>query len=310
MRSSGFKSIAIPVLIIIAGFAAIVSLSGYLERHHPPLPPDYEDSDLSMNGSKLKGFALGFEGLMADWYWMRSLQYIGGKIDKSESDINIDDMRSLNPKLLYPYLENATDLDPHFIAAYSYGAMVLPAIDAQKAIELTNRGIANNPSEWRLYQHLGYIYWKMGKYDKSAESYETGSRIDGAAPFMRMMAASMQTIGGSRSTAREIYRQMLTGADDEQVKLTATRRLYELASLDEREAIDKVLADFQTKNGRCAASFGEIMTALMPVKLPDGRVFSIDSSGRIVDPTGAPYLLDKQSCRSQLDRAKTGIAIQ
>ena len=310
MRSSGFKSIAIPVLIIIAGFAAIVSLSGYLERHHPQLPPDYEDSDLSMNGSKLKGFALGFEGLMADWYWMRSLQYIGGKIDKSESDINIDDMRSLNPKLLYPYLENATDLDPHFIAAYSYGAMVLPAIDAQKAIELTNRGIANNPSEWRLYQHLGYIYWKMGKYDKSAESYETGSRIDGAAPFMRMMAASMQTSGGSRSTAREIYRQMLTGADDEQVKLTATRRLYELASLDEREAIDKVLADFQTKNGRCAASFGEIITLLMPVKLPDGRVFSIDSSGRIVDPTGAPYLLDKQSCRSQLDRAKTGIAIQ
>ena len=243
----GFKEhvIVLPAVILIAGFAAVVWLSSFIERNRPPLPEGYSDSDLSMNGSRLKGFALGTEGLIADWYFMRSLQYIGDKmLTRKVGTLNIDDLSDLNPRLLYPLLNNATDLDPHFIAAYSYGAMVLPAVDKEKAVELTAKGIAKNPDSWRLYQHLGFIYWKLHRYDKAAESYEKGSTIEGAQPFMKLMAASMKADGGSRETARSIYQQMLDGSDDEQVRITAVRRLNELDSLDERDAIDKIMTDF------------------------------------------------------------------
>ena len=194
-------------------------LSGFIERQRPQLSDDYGDADLTMNGSQLKGWALGAEGLMADWYFMRSVEYIGYKMLNSKKEsVNIDDLRDLNPRLLYPMLENATDLDPHFIAAYSYGAMVLPAIEPQQAIALASKGIANNPDSWRLYQHLAYIYWKLGQYEKASEMYEQGSHIAGAAPFMQLMAASMKTEGGSRETARTIYREMLAGTDDEKVR--------------------------------------------------------------------------------------------
>lgn len=305
------KSVVLPVAIIVAGFPAVFGLSHYLSDVRPPLPESYEDSDLSMNGSKLKGFALGFESLMADWYWMRSLQYIGGKIVRTKTEnVNMDDLRSLNPRLLYPYLDNATDLDPHFIAAYSYGAVVLPAIDPEKAIAITNKGIANNPKEWRLYQQLGYIYWKLGQYETAAEAYEKGARIPGAASFMSLMAASMKTEGGSRATARKIFRQMLDGSDDPAVRITAQRRLQELDSLDEREAIDNALAEFRSRNGRCAASFGEIYQALMQVRLPENHDFRIDRSNRLVDPTDAPYLLDKENCRAKLDAEHTGLPLK
>lgn len=310
MSSSTIRSIILPLVIIAAGFAVVIGLSGYLDRNRAELPADYEDSDLSMNGSRLKGFALGFEGLMADWYWMRSLQYIGGKIINAKSEINIDDLRDLNPRLLYPYLDNATDLDPHFIAAYSYGAVILPAIDPDKAIAIAQKGIDKNPTEWRLYQHLGYIYWKLGRYSEAADTYEKGSQIAGSIAFMKLMAASMRTEGGSRATSRAIYQQMLADAQDEAVTITAKRRLMAIDSLDDREAIDRVLADFKEKNGRCANSFGEIGSILMQLKLPEGRMLSVDSARRLVDPSNTPYLLDKENCKAKLDPEKTLIAIE
>ena len=310
MIASVLQKIILPAAIIVAGFAAVVPLSGYVSSMRPQLPDGYDDTDLSVNGSRLKGFAFGMEGLMADWYYMRSLQYIGDKIVKSTSEvINIEDLRDLNPRLLYPLLENATDLDPHFIAAYSYGALVLPAIDPEKAIDLATKGIVNNPAEWRFYQYLGYIYWKLGRYENAAETYGKGSQINGAAPFMTMMAASMKTEGGSRETARAIYRQMLDGSEDEQVKITAERRLQELNSLDEREAIDRVLADFKERSSRCATNFSEIMSMLITVKLSGNKDFSVNSANQLVDPTGAPYLLDKENCRVRLDAERTKLPI-
>lgn len=310
-QDSILSKFVLPAAIIISGFASIFSLSGFIERSRPPLPVDFADSDLSMKGSRLKGYAFGAEGLIADWYFMRSLQYIGDKLlSRRDGIIDIENLRDLNPRLLYPMLENATDLDPHFIAAYSYGAMLLPAIDPEKAIELTAKGIVNNPDNWRLYQHLAFIYWKIGRYDKASENYEKGSQIAGAAPFMKLMAASMKTEGGSRETARTIYREMLANSDDEQVQITATRRLNELKSLDQRDAVDKVLAEFKEKNGRCANSFPEIMPMLMKIDLPGDNEFLIDNANRLVDPTNAPYLLDKENCTVKLDAEHTGLPMK
>ena len=291
---------------IVLGFAAIFGLGNFLEKALVPFPEDFDDGDLAINGSRLKGFALGMEGLIADWYWVRSLQYIGDKMIKSGSDFqNIDDLSVLNPRLLYPYLETATDLDPHFIAAYSYGAIVLPAIDPTKAIAITEKGIANNPNEWRLYQHLGYIYWRIGNYEKAAATYEKGSQIADAAPFMKMMAASMLTEGGSRDTSRKIFQRMLDDSDDQNIRLTMTLHLNEIDSLDERAAIDAALADFRQKTGRCASSLNEIFPMLRGIRLPGERDFRIDAANRLADPTDAPYLLDKENCRAALDLEHT-----
>jgi hypothetical protein len=124
---------------------------------------------------------------------------------------------------------------------------------------------------------------------------------------MKLMAASMKKEGGSRETARAIYREMLIDSDDEQVRITAIRRLKELDSLDERDAIDNALLDFKTANGRCANNLGEVMPALARVDLPGENEFEIDKTNRLIDPTGAPYLLDREKCRAALDLAQTGL---
>jgi tetratricopeptide (TPR) repeat protein len=298
----------LPALIIAGGLAAVGALSGVINSARPPLPQGFADTDLTMNGSRMRGFALGSEGLIADWYYMRALQYIGDKLIQSpDMDIDLGDLRPLNPRLLYPMLQNATDLDPHYIEAYTYGAVVMPAIDSQQAVALAHKGISNNPGSWRLYQHLAYIYWKVGQYEDAAQTYERGSEIAGAPPFMRLMAASMRNEGGSRETARAIYSQMLDASNDDQVRITAQRYLYELDSLDDRDAIDAALARYREKNGRCVSDLREIMRDLTAVRLAHGRDFRVDKNDRLVDPTDAPYLLDTVNCKAVLDRDHTGV---
>jgi tetratricopeptide (TPR) repeat protein len=294
------KDITITALVFILAFAAVVGLSGFVESSRPMLPKGFEDSDLSMEGKRLKGYALGTEGLLADWYWIMSLQYLGSKlVENSEADVNLDDLTSLNPRLLYPYLDNATDLDPSFYAAYSYGAIVLPAIDPQKAIDLTEKGIRNNPDKWRLHQYLGYIYWKEKNYEKAAETYEAGSKISGAPPFMRQMAALMRSEGGSRDVARAMYQQMLAEAEDEQSKRNAQLRLYEIAATEELEAVNGILVSANAA-GRCPSRLAEIFPQLGRLQLPYDGEFRIDRSGSLVDPSGVPYEFDQAQCRVKL----------
>jgi tetratricopeptide (TPR) repeat protein len=297
--------------VILAGMVLVFVLSNFLASQRRLDPPPNDTDELTLQGSRLKGFVFGAEGLVADWYWMRSLQYIGDKVLNSpDENINIGDLRSLDPRLLYPYLNNATDLDPHYMPAYSYGAVVLPAIDPELAIKIAEKGIAANPGEWRLYQYLGYVEWQLNRYDKAADVYDRGSRIDGAPTFLKMMAVSMRTAGSSRETARSVFRQMYEHSGDEQTRLFAERKLEMLKSLDERDAIRHAMNTVKERTGRCPAAWAEIIPLLHDVKLPGGNDFRIDANKNIVDPSGAPYLLDQETCDVLLDKKTTKIPLQ
>lgn len=306
IATSKLKKILLPLVITACGFAATTTLDGYLKTVKPELPLDYIDADPTFDVAKMRGFTLGLDGLIADWYWMRSLQYLGGKIATKEGFINIEDLREFNLKLLHPYLNSATDLDPQFMAAYSFGAIVLPAVNPEQAIAIAKKGIANNPGEWQLYQHLGYIYWKLKRYTEAAQTYEQGSLVAGAPPFMKMMSAAMKTEGGSRNNARAIYRQMLESTD-ENIQNTAALRLKQIAALDEIEAINNTLVKRKEANGRCVNSLSEIHASLAKITLPDGNDFRINTANQLVDPTDAPYLFDAATCTVKLDPGKTGI---
>lgn len=287
--------------LIAAGMLSATLLTGYIERVRPAIPESFNDEDLSVQGSRLKGFSFGMEGLLADWYWMRGLQYVGEKVIGANLEVlDIENLKPLNPRLVEPYLRNSTDLDPHFMAPYFYGAIVLPSIEEQKAIELTQKGIVNNPDEWRLYQYLGYIYWKLGRYDEASKVYSRGARIPGAAKFLNLMAAAMQSKGGSRETAEAIYRQMYEEGDDNNIKYAALLRWQRLMALDEMEAINATLAEMKEKRGRCPGSPREIVPQLRGVKLPESRDFHFNRQGDLADPRGDAYRINA-GCKVELN---------
>lgn len=275
--------------VIVAGMVSVVFLSRWIDSHRPA--PVQETADqLYLSANTVRRMSLGFNGLVADWYWMRSLQYVGQKILEVPVEIPIDSLGQLNLTLLAPLLDTATTVDPQFKEPYLYAAVVLSDVEPERAVQIMKKGIAANPSVWRFHQHLGFIYWKQKNFQAAGETYSQGAAIPGAPPWMEAMKAKMIADGGSRDVGREIYRRMFEQAEDAEVKEMARWRLLQLDSLDQRDGLRKVLSFYQSKAGRCPNSWKEIEPALRSLR------FKVDTSGAPVDPSGTPYVLIQSGC--------------
>ncbi|MDT5268914.1 MAG: hypothetical protein QOH49_1100 [Acidobacteriota bacterium] len=281
-------------LLVVAGLAASFGLARWLDARRPAEDPFASYEEPYLKPETARRMSLAFNGLAADWYWLRSLQYVGRKVGAYRGAFTLDDMRALNMRNLGELLEQSTALDPQFMAAYEFGAVVLPSIDRDAAVRLVERGIQANPQEWRLYHHLGYIHWQAGRFREASEAYEAGARQPGAPAWMNVMAAQMNVQGGSRAVAREMYRRMYEGAADEQVRTLAVMRLAQLESLEERERIGQVLSDFRARASRCPADWREVAPLLRAARL------RLDATGAPLDPSDVPYVLDAAACDVKL----------
>jgi tetratricopeptide (TPR) repeat protein len=174
--------------------------------------------------------------------------------------------------------------------------VILPELNQDEAIALLNSGIAANPSSWRLYQHLGYIYWQRKDYSQASDVYAAGAKLPGAPAWMAALSARMKAEGGSREAAREMYRHLYEASNDEAMKEMVTKQIMRLDSLDERDVIRRVLTDYRTQSGRCASSWRDVAIALRAARL---RLET--SSGAPIDPSAKPYRLVKNGCDVELD---------
>ena len=292
------RSLAL-ISILIAGLGASIALARVMDLRRVA-DQNQSDETLYVSGPTAKRLALGFNGLAADWYWMRSLQYVGRKIvhfeDTHDAHVSFSTLADLDLRLLPSLLKVSTSLDPQFMAPYEYGATILPEINSDQAIDLLNFGIAANPKAWRLYQHLGYVYWKRHDYQKASELYTTGGKLPGAPPWMLAMGARMKGEGGSRNSAREMYQHLHDSSNDKAVQDMVEKQMMRLDSLDDREMIRQVIAAYREKNGRCPSSWREISSQLGEVRMMSApnstRALKMDATGAPLDPSGVAYWLE------------------
>jgi len=174
----------------------------------------------------------------------------------------------------------------------------------QHAIRLTEKGISANPEAWRLYHHLGYIYWRQGEFQKASEIYGQGAQIAGAPFWMEGMKAKLLSEGGSRSTAREIYTRMYEQSNEEQTREMARKHLMHLDSLDQRDALRKLFATYKARSGKCPDSWRELEPVFRSVRIP------MNQAGAPLDPSGAPYILQAGACEVELDPKQTKVPLK
>lgn len=211
--------------MLILGLGLSVAAQSWMDASRPASAAIAESLYLA-SGETLKRASIGFDGLLADLYWIRTIQYFGENLERQRTTKAEIDVREMS--LLKPLLKLTTELDPQHIAAYRFGAFFLPYSDPDEAIRLTNQGIRNNPDEWRLYQDLGLIYWKLNRYREAGEAYQRGGEIKGAPEWMKTMAAMMIARGGDRATARELFERLSQESSDEFIKQVCEEQLKQL----------------------------------------------------------------------------------
>ena len=229
----------------------------------------------------LKRLSLGYSGLLADIYWTRAVQYFGSRHNQGAQSYD----------LLAPLLEITTALDPQLVVAYQYGANFLapkPPNGAgmpQRAIDLVEFGIRNNPDDWRLYYEDGFIhYTELKDYAGAAEAFARGAQVPNAHPFLKLLAGRMAEEAGSLDTARMMWTTAYQTTSDNAIRANALAHLRALQVDEDVATLESLAARYKEKTGQFPARFSDLETAGFmrgtpldpfghPYKLmPDGRV--------------------------------------
>ena len=239
----------------------------------------------------VRKLSLGYNGLMADIYWTRVVQYFGGR----------HHAKSKEYLLLSPLLDITTTLDPQLIVAYQFGSTFLAqnppegAGDPKAAVRLAERGIANNPGAWRLYYQLGFIYWQeLHDSSSASEAFYKGSRVPGALPWMQVMAAALAQTGGERDKARYLWTNILRDSEDTLLKSNAVKRLRALDSDQAVEVLQGEVDRYTEMHGQPPNSWGALIAAKQLRGVPRdpmGNLYAL-RNGRVEvgDPDNFPFI--------------------
>ena len=261
-----WTAVTLVVLLVVA-----VTLQAARDRLAPPREPDVPTLWLQ-SPVATRRIMLSFTDLAADVYWMRAVVHYGGE------------RRSVGAAgryaLLYPLLDMATTLDPHFDVAARMGAIFLsegypggPGRPDQ-ALQLLEKGLKNEPDRWQYRHDLGFVhYWWLKDYPEAARQFELGSRMPKAPEWLTTLAGVTLTKGGDRASARKLWSELLATAELDWMRRAATYGLQQLAALDDIDALTAQLVPFR---GRADLSWSLLVRAGALAAVP-------------VDPTGVPY---------------------
>lgn len=268
---STVTKVGVGVLIVTLSASTLLSRQMHISRPEARL----EEVMYVSSPKAVKWMSLGYTGLAACMYWTRAVQYFGGK----------HVVKSQRYDLLKPLLNLTVGLDPHLIVAYEFGSIFLAqkppqgAGDVDAAVELVERGIKENPERWRLYYHLGFIHFvEREDYTAAAEAFEKGSQIQGAQPWMKIMAAAMRQRAGDSQTARLLWTEIYKSTEDPMVKQNAVARLLALRVEDEVTQLENIVSRYISQFHSAPTNWWQVVQAGM---LP----------GAPLDPNGRPYKL-------------------
>jgi tetratricopeptide (TPR) repeat protein len=261
-------------ILLVAGFLGVWQLQRRIDAQQNATRVEMDELALR-SPSLIKRMSLEYAPLAAAIYWTRAVQYYGEK----------HRLHDRNLELLWPLLDIATTLDPHLIVAYRFGSTFLGersptgAGQPERAIELLERGLRENPDEWRFYYDMGYVYYfDMRDYAKASQAFLEGSKNPKAYIWMKVLAAKIAGQGESPETSYFLWQQIYNTTTDPYIKKNAEDHLVLMkAQLDLKE-IDRLADEYEQKAGHRATRISELIEAGLLKGMPR-------------DPDGYPYVL-------------------
>jgi tetratricopeptide (TPR) repeat protein len=274
---------------LVALFAAVVGLQLLQAREQPlGLPAGVSTNLLYVRSPEFaRRAALSFQALLADIYWIRTVQHYGGTKLSTAANKQYD--------VLYPLLDLTTSLDPYFDVAYKFGAVFLAeeypsgAGRPDQAIAILQKGLQAQPDKWQLAQELGFVYyWWLADYDDAAMWFNRAADMTKAPDWLRPLAAVTLAEGGNRSSSRVLWTEIARSADADWLRDQATFRLKQLDALDGIDFVERIVQQYRARTGMFPTSWAEMVRAGFLRSVPP-------------DPSGTPFRLDPSTGTVSLD---------
>ena len=274
---------------LVGLFAVVVGLQVLQARQRPlGLPPGVSANMLYVRSPQfMQRAALSFDALVADIYWIRTVQHYGGTKLSRDPNKQFD--------MLYPLLDLTVSLDPYFDVAYKFGSVFLAeqfplgASRPDQAIAILQKGLRATPDNWERAQQVGFVYyWWRVDYEAAGNWFNRAADMTNAPNWLRPLAAVTLAQGGNRATSRTLWMEIARNADADWLRDQAKFRLTQLDAMDGIEFIEGIVQQYRARTGKLPSSWEDLVRAGFLRRVPD-------------DPSGKPYRLDASTGKVTLD---------
>ena len=246
-----------------------------IHLNHARYSGDVEEELMYFPSGKLTEIAsVGFDSLASVMLWLRGIQYYGAH------------RRTDRYYLLAEHIfQTITDLDPHFLNAYRFGAFVISQDmgQPQGGADLLKKGMRHNYDSWQLYFDLGFLYFvDMADERKAAHYFEMASRFPDSPDVAKRFSAFAYKRAGNYALSRKLWEEIYESTTNQAMKESA---MYALKVLDTDETVLRLngaVAEYGRRHGAGPASLNDLVTAGLIRALPD-------------DPFGGHYYLDYET---------------
>jgi hypothetical protein len=186
--------------------------------------------------------ALGFEPVIADYYWIQALQLVG---DAQRLPQRGDTVAAL--------IDLVTGLDPWVDHPYRFAALWLTESSDQvrHANRLLEKGTAYHPLDWRNFFYLGYNhFFYLEDNAHAADALERALRFPDAPLYLGSFVTRLRASSDSLDTAVLFLQQLIAQTEDEYAVADYLETLEEVETERRARVLDRARAEFQRRHGR------------------------------------------------------------
>ena len=208
--------------------------------------------------------------------WFRGIQYYGPTARPTR--------RTLWPSTSS---QRSPDLDPQFISAYRFGAIVLSEdVGATgAAIDLLRKGIRSNPDRWEIPFDLGFLYFvERNDWAKAAQYFRLASRIEDSPEVTKRFTAYACKRAGKTEVARALWEQLYASTGNTVIRDAADLAIKNIDLDMALEKLSGMVVRFRKVTGCAPGRLSDLVGAGLASGIPE-------------DPFGGSYFIDPTTNR-------------
>lgn len=222
-------------------------------------------------GDVLRVASLGYQSVVADFFWLQAIQAMGERKISEEAG-----------RWIYRALDVATTLDPKFVRAYEAGGLALCTLVVlpEESNALLEKGMAHNPHVWQLPFYVGVNhYFEFGDDVKASEYIARAARLPGAPEQLSFFFARLLASSREPQAAIEVLAQLYEQTQDENLRRTLERRLKEMIVERDLQLLEATIFRYGQQQGHRLARLEDLVGVGLLSSLPR-------------DPFGDSYLYE------------------
>jgi hypothetical protein len=248
--------------------------------------------------------SLGFDAAVADYYWLRALELVGGENGPVEA----------HGPIIASLIETVTGIDPWVDHPYRFAALWLTRDSemVRRGNKLLERAISHHPQDWRNYYHLGFNRFFYLQEDlAAADALEPAIGLKGAPKYLAPLVARLRSKGAGIQVAGAFLERIANSTQDEYKRAEYLKALDEIQIEERARFLDQAREEYWRRKGRDIRQVSDLLEGPNPVlkELPRAQL-RLDGFEWLLDPESGQIVSSFYRSRYELHVTATDRARQ